>query len=408
MRRCQSTVSTPGGAGAWPCKPAEQRHVHPAGAVDPQPVRAAVEVDVRAGQPQPAALETRRPAGDRHGGAGRRHVGRIQPIAADPQRPLAGLGGLRFHEIDAVFDRQVGDGGLLLAQQHPGTEQSADDLEPLQGRRLGWRLNVLLGWQLNCHPGAELPARCNGGEPPSRRALSPTAASGRRSDGRYVPRSPFPFPSPQTTPPTAAPCRRAGASSCGRRCGPTCGWAAIGMAGSLPPVASPRARGVSLAPGVGQLPGSSTPRRRSRRSIALVCPARPAVGPSRWPPTAGRADRATGRGASRALGRPRGPNGPARPTGSRGCGRGFRWDPAARRLPGRRPSVMEPACRSYWSRWPRAVTTPPCSFWLGAVTTTGLPCASIRCGHQVQRAGGLRIGLLFRPLREVQREKRRR
>ena len=38
--------------------------VHLAGAVDPQAVRAAVEIDVRAGQPQAAALEARGPAHD--------------------------------------------------------------------------------------------------------------------------------------------------------------------------------------------------------------------------------------------------------------------------------------------------------------------------------------------------------
>ena len=86
-------------AGSWPCGRADSgRSIWPGPSIH-KPVRAAVEVDVRAGQPQSAALETRRPAGDRHGGVGRGRVDRLQPIAADPQRPLAGLGGLRLEEI---------------------------------------------------------------------------------------------------------------------------------------------------------------------------------------------------------------------------------------------------------------------------------------------------------------------
>ena len=71
---------------------------------------------------------------DCHRGVGRRHVGGVQPVAADQQGPLIRPGGLCFEELNAVFNRQVSERGLLPVEQHTGAEQAAGDFDGANSR----------------------------------------------------------------------------------------------------------------------------------------------------------------------------------------------------------------------------------------------------------------------------------
>ena len=125
----------------------------------------------------------RRPTNDPHHGLGRGYADPFQPVAADHHRSLARLGGLRLKELDAVLDRQVRNGGLLPAEQHAGPEQAADDLESLQGWRLGRRRNAAGGCTANA-------TGCATGKP-----AHPTAAE-RRLDRCPLPQAHAPVVEP--------------------------------------------------------------------------------------------------------------------------------------------------------------------------------------------------------------------
>ena len=110
---------------------AVQRQVHPAGPVDPQPVGAAVEIDVRSGQRQSASLEVCRPPDDRDRRVRPLGAQHAEPITADAQRPLAGLFGLRFDETNPVLDRQFRQPGLIALDDQAGLQQTADNVDVL-------------------------------------------------------------------------------------------------------------------------------------------------------------------------------------------------------------------------------------------------------------------------------------
>ena len=67
----------------------------------------AVDLDVRAGEPQAAAFKVCGLADDRRNGVRRVGFDHVQTVAADQHRLFARLSGLRFHQLDVVFDRQV-------------------------------------------------------------------------------------------------------------------------------------------------------------------------------------------------------------------------------------------------------------------------------------------------------------
>ena len=110
---------------------------HAAGAVDPEMVVAAIEVQVRAGQRQAAALEVGRPAEHADRAVGAVGVADLQPVARQQQRLLAGQGRFGLDEADVVFHGQCREVGLFSVrrEQDLGAHQAAGDFHVLLPRR---------------------------------------------------------------------------------------------------------------------------------------------------------------------------------------------------------------------------------------------------------------------------------
>ena len=115
--------------------------LHAAGAVDPHLVLATIDVEVRAGQRQPAAFVMGRLPDDADAGRGEVRLRHFEQVSGDEHRFVARLGGARLAETHVIDNGQFVELALLALHDHIGQQPPAEDFQVLQP---GGRLNAVL------------------------------------------------------------------------------------------------------------------------------------------------------------------------------------------------------------------------------------------------------------------------